>query len=164
MWANLLKEKSALATALDLLGDKWTLMIVSGNLASVHRFNQLEESLGINRNLLSSRLNRLIEANIIEKVIYQEKPRRYEYRLTEIGKELRPVIIGLASWSERNLTREGTPISMVHKKCRNKLTTKVYCAECDEAIPYSEIERELNPDAGIESVKVFEETREPFIE
>jgi len=164
MWEDLLRDKSALATALELLGDKWTLMIVSGNLASVHRFNEIEQSLGINRNLLSSRLNRLIEANIIEKVVYQEKPKRYEYKLTDIGKELKPVIVGLASWSERNITREDTPMSMVHKKCRTKVTAQIYCSSCDTTIVSSEIDTELAAKAGEEATKVFEETRKPFID
>jgi len=164
MWETLLREKSALVTALDLLGDKWTLMIVSGNLASVYRFNELEKSLGINRNLLSSRLNRLIEAGIIEKIVYQEKPRRYEYRLTEIGKELRPVIVGLASWSERNITRDDTPISMVHKKCRTKVTAQIFCPSCDTIISNAEIETEISAAAGDETTRVFKETRKPFID
>lgn len=163
-WSKLLEEKSALATALDLLGDKWTLMIISGSLSSVHRFNELEKSLGINRNLLSSRLTRLIDAEVIEKIIYQEKPLRYEYRLTEMGKELRPVIVGLSSWSEKNLTKDSTPISMVHTKCACKVEARIYCPACDTTISNSDTDSQLNPEAGEESSRVFKESKTPYIE
>jgi len=161
-WAKLLQEKSALATALDLLGDKWTLMIISGSLASVHRFNELEQSLGINRNLLSSRLARLIEAGILEKRIYQEKPRRYEYLLTDIGMELRPVIVGLSSWSEKHVTKNDTPISVIHPECGNKVVVKVHCPNCEMNLESSNVTSQLNPEAGSESTRVFKESQSPF--
>ena len=163
-WSKLLNEKSALATALDLIGDKWTLMIISGSFASVHRFNELEQSLGINRNLLSSRLNRLIDAGVVEKTIYQEKPRRFEYKLTDIGEELKPVIVGLSSWSEKNLTKEATPISMVHTVCECKVTARIHCSSCDAVIPNNEIDSRLNPNAGEESHLVFKESKTPYID
>lgn len=103
-WTNLLSENSALSTALKQVGDKWSLMIICGTLANIHKFNELEKSLGINRNLLSSRLERLVKANIIEKKIYQLKPPRYEYQLTHVGKELGPLILELATWSKKNFT------------------------------------------------------------
>lgn len=163
-WAKLLQEKSSLATALDLLGDKWTLMIISGSIASVHRFNELEKSLGINRNLLASRLKRLIDAGVIEKVVYHEKPKRYEYRITEIGLQLRPVIIGLVSWSEKHLTKEDTPISVVHKDCGGKVSVNIYCEKCEETIDILQIESILNPGAGSEATKVFQESQKPFLD
>jgi len=163
-WTKLLQEKSALATALDLLGDKWTLMIISGSLASVHRFNELEQSLGINRNLLSSRLTRLIDAGIIEKRVYQDKPRRYEYRLTELGLELRPVIIGLSAWSEKNITRGKTPISVIHKACGEKVAARIYCLKCEKTVSNQEVTSKLNPEAGTESTRVLEESQGPFFD
>jgi DNA-binding HxlR family transcriptional regulator len=133
-WAELLQDKSSLTAALDLLGDKWTLMIISGSMANLHRFNQLEKSLGINRNLLASRLKKLVAAGLIEKTVYHEKPTRYEYRVTEIGLQLRPVIIGLALWSEHNLTTEGVPIGTVHKGCGGRVSLNIRCDKCDETV------------------------------
>lgn len=95
-----------LAMALNLVGDRWTLMILSSSLSDVSRFNEFEKILGINRSLLSSRLAKLVDAGLMEKRQYQEKPARYEYHITETGKDLRPVLVSLADWSEKHLTQQ----------------------------------------------------------
>jgi len=162
-FARLLKEHSALASALDLVGDKWTLMILSGCLASVCRFNELESALGINRTILSSRLDKLIGAGLIEKRIYHTKPQRYEYIITDIGKALRPVLVGLAAWAETHIINDECPVSMVHKECNTKAQIHIYCEHCDRVVPADDITSKLNPNAGSESVKVYNESREHFV-
>ncbi len=158
-WVKLLKEHSALANALELVGDRWTLMILSGCLTSVWRFNEFEKALGINRNLLSGRLTKLINAGLIEKRLYQKKPPRYEYHITEVGRELRPVLVGLTAWSEKHITKGNTPISMVHNECGSKIEIQIICPACDESVSKGEVVSRLNPDAGDEIVKVYDETR-----
>ncbi len=151
-WVKLLKEHSALANALELVGDRWTLMILSGCLTSVWRFNEFEKALGINRNLLSARLTKLVNAGLLEKRIYQQKPARYEYHITEIGRELRPVLVGLTVWSEKQLTKENTPISMVHESCGSKLRIDIVCPKCGKTVSRQEVVSRLNPDAGEEVI------------
>ena len=161
-FARLLKENSALASALDLVGDKWTLMILSGCLSSVCRFNELESALGINRNILSARLDKLIASGMIEKREYQTKPARYEYVITDIGRELRPVLVGLAAWAENHITKDECPVSMVHQTCGTKAQIQIYCESCDQVVPVDDVSSKLNPNAGSESVKVYNESRNHF--
>jgi len=161
-FARLLKEHSALASALDLVGDKWTLMILSGCLASVCRFNELESALGINRNILSARLDKLIAAGVIEKREYHTKPARFEYVITDIGRELKPVLVGLAAWAESHITKDACPISMVHQTCGSKAQIHIYCESCDQMVPLHEVTSKLNQNAGNESIKVYNESRNHF--
>ena len=81
----------------------------------------MESFLGINRNLLSSRLDKLVETGLLERHLYNESPQRYEYQLTEIAGELRPIIIGLAAWAERHYTKENAPFTIVHKECEQSV-------------------------------------------
>lgn len=141
----------ALALALKIVGDRWTLMILSSSLSKVYRFNEFERALGINRNLLSSRLDKLIRAGLMEKRKYQEKPARYEYLITDVGKELRPVLVGLAIWSEKHLAKDIPVISMVHENCGTKAEIYVYCDACERVITNEEISPNLIPAQNFES-------------
>ena len=161
-WAKLLDDKFALATALDIVGDKWTLLILSGGLASVRRFNELEQALGINRSLLSSRLAKLVDAGVIEKRKYQEKPARYEYRVTELGMELRPVIIALARWGEKNFTKDETQLSIIHDTCGGEVDVIIECLTCERTIPVVEVTSRLNPRSGKEAQRIYQESRAEF--
>jgi DNA-binding HxlR family transcriptional regulator len=90
----------SVARALDIVGDPWTLLIVRDVFWGHHRFNDFLERLGIARNTLSDRLATLVDAGVLDKVAYQENPERFEYRLTEKGRALRPVIITLMQWGD----------------------------------------------------------------
>lgn len=159
-WAKLLEEHSSLATALDLVGDRWTLMIMAGSLASVCRFNDLEKSLGINRNILKARLDRLVDNGLLKKIEYS--PNRFEYQITPIGQEMRPILVGLASWAERHITKDKTPITMTHAGCGGTVQVSIICDACDETVGNADVTSRLNDGAGCESIKVYHESREPF--
>lgn len=155
-WSDLLKDKSSLATAVDLVGDRWSLMLISGCFSGVCRFNQFESFLGINRNLLSARLDKLVKSGLLERHLYNENPKRYEYQLTDISRELRPVIIGLATWAERNYTKEDAPFSIVHIECKNKVEVVIHCKECGTHVGTDKIATKINPGAGPEAMRLFE--------
>ncbi len=91
-----------IAGALEVVGERWTLLIVRDVLDGLGRFDQLQGSLGIARNVLAARLARLVEEGILERVPYSERPRRYEYRLTAKGRELRPALAALRRWGARH--------------------------------------------------------------
>ncbi len=91
----------SITRTLDLVGDRWTLLILRGTFRGLHRFSELHDDLGIAKNLLSDRLTRLVDAGILAKVPYQERPVRHEYRLTEKGRELSPALIALMQWGDR---------------------------------------------------------------
>src|SRR3546814_3325799 len=88
----------SVARTVDILGDWWTPMIIRSAFVGARRFEQFSESLGIPRNVLTERLNRLVDEGIMKKVEYQERPVRHEYRLTEKGVGLFPVIVSLMEW------------------------------------------------------------------
>src|SRR5579859_4767621 len=83
----------SIAAALEVVGERWSLLIVRDVLLGVRRFDELREHLGIARNVLQSRLERLVEEGVLERVPYQQRPRRCEYRLTEKGLDLWPTIV-----------------------------------------------------------------------
>jgi DNA-binding HxlR family transcriptional regulator len=93
-----------IACALDLLGDRWTLLVVRDLFAGRRRYGEFAESMEkIPTNLLAERLKRLEEAGIVSKAPYQDNPPRYEYRLTATGQALRPVLQELVNWGRRHL-------------------------------------------------------------
>lgn len=94
-WEELSEQPCSLARVLAILGDRWTLLVLRDCFLGVRRFDDFERSLGVTRHVLADRLKRLVEAEILAKVPYQERPLREEYRLTEKGMELYPAIL---SW------------------------------------------------------------------
>jgi len=127
--------RCSLARGLDLIGDWWSPLIVRDLFLEVRRFDELVEDLGISRNLLTRRLKALTENGIVERRIYQAHPARYEYRLTEAGRDLVPAILALTAWGDRwARPREGSPILFVHKTCGHRFQALVTCSECGEPI------------------------------
>lgn len=104
------RSNCPLACALEILGDKWTLVVVRDLLLGKTRYNAfLESSEGITTNILADRLKQLERYGLIEKRPYQEKPRRYEYRLTRTGKDLWPVIREVITWSRKHIPGTRVP-------------------------------------------------------
>ena len=95
-------QACSIARSLELIGERWTLLIVRDIFRGQRRFDDIQESLGIARNVLANRLDRLVEEGIIEKRRYQERPPRYEYFLTEKGIDLWPVLVSLIKWGDKH--------------------------------------------------------------
>ncbi len=91
----------SVAKALEVIGERWSLLIVRSVMHGNRRFGEMQESLGIARNVLSARLQRLIDEDILERRAYQESPPRYEYFLTQKGLDLWPALIALLNWGDR---------------------------------------------------------------
>jgi DNA-binding HxlR family transcriptional regulator len=129
------KMRCSLARGLELVGDWWSPLILRDLYLDVGRFDELIEDLGISRNLLTRRLKALTESGVIERLAYQERPRRYEYRLTEAGRDLVPAILALTAWGERwARPKEGSPILFVHTTCGHRFQARVSCSACGEPI------------------------------
>jgi DNA-binding HxlR family transcriptional regulator len=97
-------QNCSIARALEVVGERWTLLIVRDVFLGLRRFDQLQESLGIARNVLTDRLNRLVEEGILERVRYNDRPERFEYRLTEKARELNIALTGLRQWGDKHLS------------------------------------------------------------
>jgi DNA-binding HxlR family transcriptional regulator len=94
-------QNCSIARALEIVGERWTLLIVRDAFLGLRRFDQFQESLGIARNVLTDRLNRLVEQGILERVRYSERPERFEYQLTTKGRELDIALTGLRQWGDK---------------------------------------------------------------
>ncbi|MEE1745780.1 MULTISPECIES: winged helix-turn-helix transcriptional regulator [unclassified Streptomyces] len=97
----------AIAQALDVVGDWWTLLIVRDTARGVHRFDALQEELGVSRKVLTERLRLLVDAGVLSREPYQDRPPRYEYRLTRRGRALLPVLIALQDWGDTWVLGDG---------------------------------------------------------
>ena len=135
-WHELGDMNCPIARSTAVLGDRWTLLIIRNAFMRTRRFDDFQKQLGITRHLLSDRLNRLGEKNILVKKLYQEAPKRYEYRLTESGLALYPVILALTKWGNTWLNEENShpPLQFIHKPCGHKTDPQTVCSECGEEL------------------------------
>jgi DNA-binding HxlR family transcriptional regulator len=108
----------SIARTVDILGDWWTPMVIRSAFLGARRFEHFTDGLGIPRNVLTERLNRLVDEGIMERVAYQDRPLRHEYRLTDKGVGLYPVIVSLLEWGNEWLDwgADGPPVELVDRQ------------------------------------------------
>jgi len=148
-WKELKQENCSVARALSVIGDRWTLMILRDCFMRVRRFEDFQKSLGLARRVLTERLTKLVEDGILKKVPYQENPVRFEYRLTEKGLDLYPVMITLVHWGDKHYAQEtGPPILHHHRSCGHDFRSVVACSECGETINPREVDIRINERAN----------------
>ena len=138
-------QNCSIARALELIGERWTLLIVRDAFLGVRRFDDFQRSLGIARNVLSDRLARLVDAGILERSRYQERPERYEYLLTEKGRDLRVALIGLMQWGDRYLAPSGPPRLVEHAGCGGEATATLVCADCGATLGPADLRSRPGP-------------------
>jgi DNA-binding HxlR family transcriptional regulator len=121
----------SVARALERIGDRWTMLIIRDAFRGVRRFDDFQRELGVARNVLTDRLGRLVDDGILERRIYQERPERFEYRLTEKGIDLWPVLVSLMRWGDRYDPADGGPPTVVvHRDCGGELDEHLRCQRC----------------------------------
>ena len=125
----------SIAKALEVVGERWSLLIVRDVMNRRRRFDELQKGLGIARNTLATRLQRLVDEDILERRAYQQNPERHEYFLTEKGLDLWPALVALLAWGDRHSpTPEGPPMLIVHKECGGRVSDRGICEECGEVL------------------------------
>jgi DNA-binding HxlR family transcriptional regulator len=134
----------SIARTLSVLGERWTLLVIREAFLGVKRFEQMQADLGIARNTLSDRLNTLVDEGILERRAYQERPVRHEYKLTQKGRDLYPVLVSLMSWGDRYNAKGRPPVVLVHRTCGHRADPHLTCSHCGEEID----PREMYPEAG----------------
>jgi DNA-binding HxlR family transcriptional regulator len=102
-----------IARGLDRVGEWWSILILRDAFHGLTRFDEFQKSLGIAPNMLTRRLNALVEAELLERRQYSEKPPRYEYVLTPRGRDFRPVLIAMLAWGNRQFAEEGVAVNLV---------------------------------------------------
>jgi DNA-binding HxlR family transcriptional regulator len=141
-------QNCSIARSLELVGERWTLLVLRDAFLGLRRFDQFQRSLGVARNVLAARLDRLVGEGILEKVPYQERPVRHEYRLTAKGLDLWPVIVELLRWGDRYAApAAGPPIVIRHKECGGELGEGRVCTRCGDRLQVSDVRAEPGPGA-----------------
>ncbi len=123
-------EHTTLERTLQLVGDRWSILIIRAALRGVRRFDDYQQDLGIARPILTSRLRRLVDGGVMAKEQYQEHPPRYEYKLTPAGVDLSPALVALIRWGEHHLGNDEADIVLVHGPCGTELEQGFWCRTC----------------------------------
>jgi DNA-binding HxlR family transcriptional regulator len=110
------KMQCPIARTLERVGEWWSILILRDALHGLTRFDQFQESLGIAPNMLTRRLNALVDAGILERRRYSERPLRYEYVVTELGRDFRSVIVAMYAWGNKHFAPEGASVLLVDSK------------------------------------------------
>lgn len=125
---------SSVSLSLQVIGDKWTFLIIREAFFGVRRFDKLVAELNIAPNILTDRLSRMVERGIFKRQKYQDLPERFEYRLTEMGIDLFGSMIAMMAWGDRWLSHEEPPIQLTHATCGHDFTPSVICDKCRQPI------------------------------
>jgi DNA-binding HxlR family transcriptional regulator len=135
----------SIARTLEIVGDRWTLLIVRDIFLGKRRFDELLESLGVASNVLTDRLNRLVDEGILERVAYSERPPRYEYRLTKKGTELRVPLLALMEWGDRHVSEK--PPRVARRRSDHSPVSVRVVAKDGAVVPYGDLEVVPGPGA-----------------
>lgn len=136
----------SIARSLEIVGERWSLLIIRNVSLGLNRFEPLRENLGITRSVLTTRLNTLIEYGILEKRQYSEKPPRFEYHLTEKGRNLGPALLQLMWWGDRYYPEAGGPPTVAtHRRCGGPLDQHMICRKCGESVEADRVYLKAGP-------------------
>ena len=139
------QENCSIARTLEVLGDRWTLLIVRELLRGLTKFDELHASLDLARNVLADRLSRLVDEGIVEARPYQEHPMRYEYIPTSKARALRPVLVAIMEWGDAHYAPKGPPRISVHSGCGGTVHAVLRCDRCDKALLAHEVSTVAGP-------------------
>lgn len=144
----------AVANTVEILNDAWTVLILRDAFLGVSRFDEFVNDLGIARTVLTDRLERLVEAHILETSRYQDHPPRHEYRLTERGKDLFDVLMSLWSYGERWLPPiDAERQKVIHLKCEHEAHAVAHCGHCGERLTRRDVR--VEPDLPVVRTRVL---------
>lgn len=134
-------QDCSIARALEIVGERWTLLILRDAILGVDRFDDFQRSLGIATNVLTNRLRLLTEEELLERVPDPQRGDRHRYKLTEKGRSLGPAIIALMKWGDRFYAGpEGPPRLTLHRGCGGSLDERLLCDRCGERARAGEID------------------------
>jgi DNA-binding HxlR family transcriptional regulator len=129
-WADYDSRACSVARTVEVLGDRWTLLVLRDIFNGIRRFDELGEHLGVARDVLTKRLSTLVDEGLVHRVPYREPGARtrYEYRLTDAGRDLRPVLLALIAWGDRyRADPDGPPAQLLHAECGTPVRVHVRC-------------------------------------
>src|SRR5438445_13503617 len=124
----------SVAQCLEVVGEWWSLLIVRDAFLGVTRFDAFQARLGIARNILTQRLNRLVDERVLRRVAYEDHPPRSEYRLTPKGRDLWHVITAMRQWGDRWAAPSGPPLKIKHTGCGRVVNVLPMCSHCGDPL------------------------------
>lgn len=125
----------SVAQSLEVIGEWWTLLILRDAFLGVRRFDDFVARLGISRNILTNRLDTLVDAGVLERRAYDEARGRYDYLLTDKGRALWPVLTALRQWGDEWVVGAGNePLLLEHRSCGHRTTAVLTCDSCGEEL------------------------------
>ncbi len=156
-WTDIDKQVCSVARALAVVGDRWTLLILRDAFLGTRRFEDFQRQLGVSRHRLSDRLGKLVDAGVLRRKAYQQRPPRHEYRLTPKGLDLYPVLMMLAQWGNNWADDgNGAPVEYIHQRCGSKTRAVMSCSECGEVLQPGEVTPTVGP--GLQAALAHGET------
>ncbi len=135
----------SVAQSLEVIGEWWSMLIVRDAFLGVRRFDDFQSRLGISRNILTTRLTSLVDAGVLQKVPYQERPVRHEYRLTEKGHDLWPMLTAMREWGDKWAAPAGAPLEIVHDACGEVMVVDHSCHSCGEQVDHRAVHARPGP-------------------
>jgi DNA-binding HxlR family transcriptional regulator len=129
---------SGIARALEVVGEWWTPLIIREVFLGHTRYDEIQGQLGIARNVLSDRLSSLVGAGVLVRVQYSERPQRFEYQLTEMGRDLFGTLVMLKSWGDRWLSGDAVTESVNHAACGTTVAPMAWCERCQKMVNHDE--------------------------
>ena len=141
-------RECSVARTLEIVGDKWALLAVREVFLGNRRFDEMTRRTGAPRDTLAARLRSLVSAGILERRQYSAHPARYEYRLTEAGQDLYPVILTLMRWGDKHLARDDGPPLVLEHACGHQLVAAVVCEACGEPVQARAVQPEFRSEHG----------------
>lgn len=136
----------SVAQCLEVVGEWWSMLILRDAFLGVSRFDAFQQRLGISRNILNQRLNHLVAAGVLERVAYSEHPPRCDYRLTDKGRDLWPVLTAMRQWGDRYAAPDGPPLTVIHKACGQTVDAVMVCSACGEPLDSRALRVASGPD------------------
>jgi DNA-binding HxlR family transcriptional regulator len=125
----------SIARTLEVIGERWSLLIVRDAFYGVTRFEDFHEDLGLARNVLTDRLTKLVDQGVLDRRQYESRPPRFEYVLTEKGRDLLPVVLAMMRWGDKWSARgNDIPVTLTHLTCGSETKPSVTCSECGEEL------------------------------
>ena len=148
-WEEVSQQQCSVARSSAVLGDRWSLLLLSDFFLGVRRFDDFQKRLGLSRTTLTQRLKLLEDHDVIMREVYQQQPVRYEYRLTAKGKDLFPVISALVTWGDKYYC-EGLPPPVIrnHLACGHDIQPVLTCPECHEELDVRSMGARTRPDSA----------------
>src|SRR5436190_15008227 len=138
----------SVAQCLEVVGEWWSLLIIRDAFLGVTRFDDFQQRLGISRNVLNQRLAHLVDHGVLAKVPYSEHPPRYDYRLTDKGRDLWPVLTTMRQWGDRYKAPDGPPLQLIHATCGEVAEAELFCSVCGDPIGNGDVTAIAGPGAA----------------